>query len=237
MVIEESLLMDKTNLRLLTQINYPEDLRKLSVEELPEVCRELREDIIQEVSVNPGHFASSLGAIEITVALHYVFDTPSDKLVWDVGHQAYGHKILTGRRELFSTNRKLHGLRPFPTPLESQYDTFTCGHASNSISAALGMAVAAKKSGENDKKIVAIIGDGAMSGGLAFEGLNNVSSTPNDLLIILNDNDMSIDHAVGGMEKYLLTLDTNATYNKLWFKASQWLHQRGSLSDNRKKGI
>lgn len=229
--------MDKTNLRLLTQINYPEDLRKLSVEELPEVCRELREDIIQEVSVNPGHFASSLGAIEITVALHYVFDTPSDKLVWDVGHQAYGHKILTGRRELFSTNRKLHGLRPFPTPLESQYDTFTCGHASNSISAALGMAVAAKKSGENDKKIVAIIGDGAMSGGLAFEGLNNVSSTPNDLLIILNDNDMSIDHAVGGMEKYLLTLDTNATYNKLRFKASQWLHQRGYLSDNRKKGI
>lgn len=237
MVIEESLLMDKTNLRLLTQINYPEDLRKLSVEELPEVCRELREDIIQEVSVNPGHFASSLGAIEITVALHYVFDTPSDKLVWDVGHQAYGHKILTGRRELFSTNRKLHGLRPFPTPLESQYDTFTCGHASNSISAALGMAVAAKKTGENDKKIVAIIGDGAMSGGLAFEGLNNVSSTPNDLLIILNDNDMSIDHAVGGMEKYLLTLDTNATYNKLRFKASQWLHQRGYLSENRKKGI
>ncbi|PMC25712.1 1-deoxy-D-xylulose-5-phosphate synthase [Hoylesella buccalis] len=229
--------MDKTNLRLLTQINYPEDLRKLSVEELPEVCRELREDIIQEVSVNPGHFASSLGAIEITVALHYVFDTPSDKLVWDVGHQAYGHKILTGRRELFSTNRKLHGLRPFPTPLESQYDTFTCGHASNSISAALGMAVAAKKSGDNDKKIVAIIGDGAMSGGLAFEGLNNVSSTPNDLLIILNDNDMSIDHAVGGMEKYLLTLDTNATYNKLRFKASQWLHQRGYLSENRKKGI
>lgn len=237
MVKEESLLMDKTNLRLLTQINYPEDLRKLSIEELPEVCRELREDIIQEVSVNPGHFASSLGAIEITVALHYVFDTPSDKLVWDVGHQAYGHKILTGRRELFSTNRKLHGLRPFPTPLESQYDTFTCGHASNSISAALGMAVAAKKSGEKDKKIVAIIGDGAMSGGLAFEGLNNVSSTPNDLLIILNDNDMSIDHAVGGMEKYLLTLDTNATYNKLRFKASQWLHQRGYLSENRKKGI
>lgn len=237
MVIVESLLMDKTNLRLLTQINYPEDLRKLSAEELPEVCRELREDIIQEVSVNPGHFASSLGAIEITVALHYVFDTPSDKLVWDVGHQAYGHKILTGRRELFSTNRKLHGLCPFPTPMESQYDTFTCGHASNSISAALGMAVAAKKSGENDKKIVAIIGDGAMSGGLAFEGLNNVSSTPNDLLIILNDNDMSIDHAVGGMEKYLLSLDTNATYNKLRFKASQWLHQRGYLSENRKKGI
>lgn len=237
MVIEESLLMDKTNLRLLTQINYPEDLRKLSIDELPEVCRELREDIIQEVSVNPGHFASSLGAIEITVALHYVFDTPNDKLVWDVGHQAYGHKILTGRRELFSTNRKLHGLCPFPTPMESQYDTFTCGHASNSISAALGMAVAAKKSGENDKKIVAIIGDGAMSGGLAFEGLNNVSSTPNDLLIILNDNDMSIDHAVGGMEKYLLSLDTNATYNKLRFKASQWLHQRGYLSENRKKGI
>lgn len=229
--------MDEHKLRLLNNIHDPEDLRKLSVEQLPEVCKELREDIIQEVSVNPGHFASSLGAIEIIVALHYVFDTPHDKLVWDVGHQAYAHKLLTGRRERFSTNRKLHGLCPFPTPNESEYDTFTCGHASNSISAALGMAVAAKRNNEESKRIVAVIGDGAMSGGLAFEGLNNVSSTPNDLLIILNDNDMSIDHAVGGMEKYLLTLDTNETYNRLRFKASQWLDARGYLNDRRKKGI
>ena len=237
MVIYECLLMDNNKLGLLNQINYPEDLRKLSVKELPEVCKKLREDIIQEVSVNPGHFASSLGAIEITVALHYVFNTPTDKLVWDVGHQAYGHKILTGRRDRFYTNRKLNGLKPFPSPLESEFDTFTCGHASNSISAALGMAVATKKSNEKNKKIVAIIGDGAMSGGLAFEGLNNVSTTPNDLLIILNDNDMSIDHAVGGMEQYLLTLDTNETYNKIRYKTSQWLHQRGYLDERRKQGI
>ena len=154
-----------------------------------------------------------------------------------MGHQAYGHKILTGRRDVFCTNRKLHGIRPFPTPLESEYDTFACGHASNSISAALGMAVAARKLGQSDRSVVAVIGDGAMSGGLAFEGLNNVSSTPNDMLIILNDNDMSIDRAVGGMEKYLLNLDTNETYNKLRFKASQWLHSKGYLNDDRKKGI
>lgn len=154
-----------------------------------------------------------------------------------MGHQAYGHKILTGRRDTFCTNRKLHGIRPFPTPLESEYDTFACGHASNSISAALGMAVAARKTGHEDRHVVAVIGDGAMSGGLAFEGLNNVSSTPNDMLIILNDNDMSIDRAVGGMEKYLLNLDTNETYNKLRFKASQWLHSKGYLNDDRRKGI
>lgn len=154
-----------------------------------------------------------------------------------MGHQAYGHKILTGRRDSFCTNRKLHGIRPFPSPLESEYDTFACGHASNSISAALGMAVAAKKTGKEDRHTVAVIGDGAMSGGLAFEGLNNVSSTPNNMLIILNDNDMSIDRAVGGMEKYLLNLDTNETYNKLRFKASQWLHSKGYLNEDRKKGI
>ena len=222
---------------LLSQIKYPADLRKLSIDQLPEVCKELRQDIIEEVSVNPGHFASSLGVVEITVALHYVFDTPEDRIVWDVGHQAYGHKILTGRREQFSTNRKLDGIRPFPTPLESEYDTFTCGHASNSISAALGMAVAAKKTGHDNRHVVAVIGDGAMSGGLAFEGLNNVSSSPNDLLIILNDNDMSIDRAVGGMEKYLLHLDTSETYNKLRFKASQWLRAKGYLNENRRKGI
>lgn len=227
---------DDNKYSLLSKIEYPEDLRKLKIDELPQVCEELRNDIIDEVSMNPGHFASSLGVVEITVALHYVFNTPEDRLVWDVGHQAYGHKILTGRRESFCTNRKLHGIRPFPSPLESQYDTFACGHASNSISAALGMAVAAKIEGKN-RHVVAIIGDGAMSGGLAFEGLNNVSSTNNDLLIILNDNDMSIDRAVGGMEKYLLNLDTNETYNRLRFKASQWLHSKGYLNDNRRKGI
>jgi len=228
--------MDKKQFSLLSKINFPSDLRKLSEDELPEVCRELRQDIIQEVSVNPGHFASSLGVVEITVALHYVYDTPDDRIVWDVGHQAYGHKILTGRRDRFCTNRKLHGIRPFPSPQESEYDTFTCGHASNSISAALGMAVAAKL--EHKKRhVVAVIGDGAMSGGLAFEGLNNVSSTPNDLLIILNDNDMSIDRAVGGMEQYLINLDTTATYNKLRFKASQWLHSKGLLNEERRKGI
>lgn len=229
--------MDKSKFSLLSNIKYPEDLRKLSIDQLPQVCKELREDIIDEVAVNPGHFASSLGVVEITVALHYVYNTPNDRIVWDVGHQAYGHKILTGRREVFCTNRKLHGIRPFPTPLESEYDTFACGHASNSISAALGMAVAARKMGQSDRSVVAVIGDGAMSGGLAFEGLNNVSSTPNDMLIILNDNDMSIDRAVGGMEKYLLNLDTNETYNKLRFKASQWLHSKGYLNDDRKKGI
>ena len=229
--------MNANKFGLLSQIKYPADLRKLSIEQLPEVCKELREDIIHEVSVNPGHFASSLGVVEITVALHYVYNTPDDRIVWDVGHQAYGHKILTGRRDRFCTNRKLGGIRPFPSPDESEYDTFTCGHASNSISAALGMAVAARKSKNNDRHVVAVIGDGAMSGGLAFEGLNNVSSTPNDLLIILNDNDMSIDRAVGGMESYLLNLDTNATYNKLRFKASQWLHSKGYLNEERRKGI
>lgn len=229
--------MDKEKFSLLSNIKYPEDLRKLSIDELPELCRELREDIIEEVAVNPGHFASSLGVVEITVALHYIYNTPYDRIVWDVGHQAYGHKILTGRRDAFCTNRRLHGIRPFPTPLESEYDTFACGHASNSISAALGMAVAAKQKWENDRHVVAVIGDGAMSGGLAFEGINNVSSTPNDLLIILNDNDMSIDRAVGGMEKYLLNLDTNDTYNRLRFKASQWLHSKGYLNDDRRKGI
>ncbi len=229
--------MDKNKYGLLSQIKYPSDLRRLCVDQLPEVCRELRQDIIDEVSVNPGHFASSLGVVEITVALHYVFDTPDDRIVWDVGHQAYGHKILTGRKDTFCTNRMMGGVRPFPSPEESPYDTFTCGHASNSISAALGMAVAARKTGHPERHVVAVIGDGAMSGGLAFEGLNNVSSTPNDLLIVLNDNDMSIDHAVGGMEKYLLNLDTNETYNRLRFKASQWLHAKGYLNDNRRKGI
>lgn len=221
--------------KLLSKIQAPKDLRKLTVEELPELCSELRSDIIEEVSSNPGHFASSLGVVELTVALHYVFNTPDDRIVWDVGHQAYGHKILTGRRECFCTNRKLGGICPFPTPKESEYDTFACGHASNSISAALGMSVAQKVAGNH--KVVAVIGDGAMSGGLAFEGLNNASSTPNDMLIILNDNDMSIDRAVGGMAKYLLQLNTTKTYNTLKFKASKWLNSMGHLSDNRKNTI
>ncbi len=229
--------MDEKRFSLLSHLQYPADLRRLGVGQLPEVCNELRQDIIEEVSVNPGHLASSLGVVELTVALHYVFDTPDDRIVWDVGHQAYGHKILTGRRDSFFSNRKFGGIRPFPTPLESEYDTFTCGHASNSISAALGMAVAAKKNGTPNRHVVAVIGDGAMSGGLAFEGLNNVSSTPNDILIILNDNDMSIDRAVGGMEKYLINLDVNETYNRLRFKASQWLHGKGYLNDDRRKGI
>ena len=231
--------MDNEQFSLLSQIKYPSDLRQLKVEELPEVCRELRKDIIKEVSVNPGHFASSLGAVEITVALHYVFDTPNDRIVWDVGHQAYGHKILTGRRDTFCTNRKMGGIKPFPSPDESEYDTFTCGHASNSISAALGMAVATsiQHPKSNLKHVIAVIGDGAMSGGLAFEGLNNVSSTDNNLLIVLNDNDMSIDRAVGGMEKYLLNLDTNETYNRLRFKAARWLNAHGLMNDNRRKGI
>ena len=249
--------MDETNYNLLNSIKWPADLRKLSVDQLPLLCDELRNDIVKEVSMNPGHLASSLGVVELTVALHYVFNTPDDRIVWDVGHQAYGHKILTGRREAFCTNRKLGGLMPFPSPKESEYDTFTCGHASNSISAALGMAVAERVKSEaealkakqqgvgNDKtgaarhkkKVVAVIGDGAMSGGLAFEGLNNVSSSPNDLLIILNDNNMSIDRSVGGMKQYLLNISTNETYNKYRFKAARWLHRKGMLQDDRRNGI
>ena len=229
--------MNNDKLGLLDNIQYPSDLRRLDVAQLPMLCAELRRDIVEELAENPGHLASSLGVVELTVALHYVFNTPNDRIVWDVGHQAYGHKILTGRKDNFHTNRKLHGVRPFPSPEESPYDTFTCGHASNSISAALGMAVAARKTGHANRHVVAVIGDGAMSGGLAFEGLNNVSSSPNDLLIVLNDNDMSIDRAVGGMEKYLLNLDTNATYNRLRDRASQWLRSKGYLNDDRRKGI
>ena len=236
------------NYTFLNNIDSPKDLRKIPVDQLPEVCRELRDDIVKELSVNPGHLASSLGVTELTVALHYVYDTPYDRIVWDVGHQAYGHKILTGRRDNFCTNRKLHGICPFPNPAESEYDTFTCGHASNSISAALGMAVAAQREqemareGDNSKEIptrhvVAVIGDGAMSGGLAFEGLNNVSSSPNDLLIILNDNNMSIDHSVGGMKQYLLNLTTNESYNHWRDKAAKWMFSKGILNDSRKKAI
>ena len=223
--------------KLLQSIDTPKDLRKLKAEQLPEVCKELRQKIIDELSCNPGHFASSLGVVELTVALHYIFNTPYDRIVWDVGHQAYGHKILTGRRDAFHTNRKLNGIRPFPSPKESEYDTFTCGHASNSISAALGMAVAAKQKGEDDRQVVAVIGDGSMSGGLAFEGLNNASSTPNNLLIILNDNNMAIDRSVGGMKQYLLNLQTSESYNRFRFKVSCLLNKWGILNESRRKSL
>ena len=227
---------DSSEYKYLTKIDEPVDLRKLKVEELPAVCDELRRDIIEELAMNPGHLASSLGVVELTVALHYVFNTPYDRIVWDVGHQAYGHKILTGRRDRFCTNRKLNGLKPFPHPDESEYDTFCCGHASNSISAGLGMAVAAKMKGE-DRKVVAVIGDGAMSGGLAFEGINNTASTPNDMLIVLNDNNMSIDRSVGGMRKYLLRLTTNTTYNNVRYKLSKKLFGWGILNEKRRRGL
>lgn len=227
---------ENNNYKFLSSIDSPSDLRKLEVDQLPLLCDELRQDIIKELSVNPGHFASSLGVVELTVALHYVFDTPYDRIVWDVGHQAYGHKILTGRRERFCTNRKLKGIKPFPFPSESEYDTFCCGHASNSVSAALGMAVAARLHNEN-RKVVAVIGDGAMSGGLAFEGINNAASTPNDMLIILNDNNMSIDNSVGGMRQYLLQLTTNSTYNSIRYNISRKLFQWGILNENRRKGL
>ena len=229
-------MVDSDDYKYLRKIDYPVDLRKLKVEELPAVCDELRRDIIEELAQNPGHLASSLGVVELTVALHYVFNTPYDRIVWDVGHQAYGHKILTGRRDLFCTNRKLNGLKPFPHPDESEYDSFCCGHASNSISAALGMAVAAKMKGE-DRKVVAVIGDGAMSGGLAFEGINNTASTPNDMLIVLNDNNMSIDRSVGGMRKYLLRLTTNTTYNTIRYRVSQRLLGWGILNEKRRRGL
>ena len=222
---------------LLSSINSPADLRKLSIDLLPQLCDELRNDIIDELARNPGHFASSLGAIELTVALHYVFDTPYDRIVWDVGHQAYAHKILTGRRDRFCTNRKLGGLKPFPSPEESEYDTFACGHASNSISAALGMSAAALELGETHRHVVAVIGDGAMSGGLAFEGINNASDTPNNLLIILNDNNMSISAPVGGMNQYLHHIHTSSFYNRCRNKLARRLERWGLLNTGRKKGL
>lgn len=200
---------------ILDQIKDPSELRKLKVDQLPQVCSELREFIIDEVSHNPGHFGASLGVVELTVALHFVFNTPYDLLVWDVGHQAYGHKILTGRKEAFHTNRKYKGISGFPKPSESIYDSFGVGHSSTSISAALGMAVAAKLKGEKNRKVVAVIGDGAMTGGMAFEGLNNAAVNKSDLLVILNDNNMAIDPSVGGMSNYLLRISKSQTYNKL----------------------
>src|SRR6266536_927177 len=200
---------------LLNTINSPEDLKKLSREQLHRVCSELRQYIIDVVSVHGGHFGASLGVVELTVALHYVYNTPFDQLVWDVGHQAYGHKILTGRINNFITNRKYKGLSGFPKRSESEYDTFGVGHSSTSISAALGMAMAAKYKGENDRKIVAIIGDGAMTAGLAFEGMNHAGVADTDMLIILNDNCMGIDPNVGALKEYLTDITTSPTYNKV----------------------
>lgn len=220
---------------LLSEIDSPADLRKLSVDQLPIVCNELREFIINSCCSNPGHFGSSMGAVELIVALHYVYNTPEDRLVWDVGHQAYAHKILTGRRDAFATQRTLNGLSGFPSPLESDYDTFMAGHAGNSISAALGMAVGDQlTSGNEHRKTVAVIGDASISNGLAFEGLNNVSNNPNNLLIILNDNDMSIDDNVGALHRYLSDLTTSKGYNKWRHNTYQFLLKKGILKENNK---
>lgn len=223
-------------MKYLQDINNPQDLKKLSEEQLIDVCADLREFIIEQLSSNPGHFASSLGTVELTVALHYIYNTPYDRLVWDVGHQAYGHKILTGRRDIFHTNRKLGGLSPFTNPAESQYDCFISGHASTSISAALGMAVAASLNNE-DRNVVAIIGDGSMTGGLAYEGLNNACSQPNNLLIILNDNDMSIDHNVGGLQDYLVKMTTSSKYNKMRYDMYQKVKKYKLIGERGKNSV
>ncbi len=227
----------ETKYPTLDKINSPADLRKLPESQLPSLCSELRSFIIEALSHNPGHFASSLGSVELTVALHYVYDTPSDKIVWDVGHQAYVHKILTGRRDKFHTNRKFGGLKPFPSPDESEYDAFVAGHASNSISAALGLAVSAQIQQRTDEHVVAVIGDGAMSGGLAFEGLNNASSSQNDMLIILNDNNMSIDKSVGGMSQLLISMHSSKLYNKIRYRFSRAFTKIGLLNKERASSL
>ena len=213
--------------KYLNNIHYPSDLKLLPKAALPDVCDELRDFIVRELSHNPGHLGSSLGTVELTVALHYVFDTPNDQLVWDVGHQAYAHKILTGRRERFHTNRQFKGISPFPSPMESEYDAFIAGHASNSISAALGEDIGYRITDNGKRRVVAVIGDGAMTGGLAFEGLNNTSMNQNNLLIVLNDNNMAIDPIKGGFTQYLVDLTTSARYNKWrwWlYRAARKLH-------------
>ena len=221
---------------ILNQIDYPADLRKLPVESLPEVCSELRQYIIDVLSENPGHLGASLGTVELTVALHYVFNTPYDRIVWDVGHQAYGHKILTGRREKFTTLRKLHGISGFPNPKESEYDAFIAGHASNSISAAMGMSVASALRNE-ERHVIAVIGDGAMTGGLAFEGLSNAAANPNNLLIILNDNNMAIDNNVGGLSQYLVDITTSQAYNKMRYDVYKGLRKIKLIDDSRRENI
>ena len=206
----------------MSQIDSPVDLRALPVESLPQVCSELRRFLIESLSVNPGHFASSMGAVDFTVALHYVFNTPYDRIVWDVGHQAYGHKVLTGRRDAFENNRKMNGLSGFPNPKESEYDAFIAGHASNSISAALGMSIAAQLQGEKDRNVVAVIGDASISGGLAFEAMNNASINKNNLIIVLNDNDMAIDECVGAFGEYMSHLNTSRKYNDMKMKVYEY---------------
>lgn len=222
---------------ILNSIDYPADLRNLPQDKLGEVCAELRQYIIDVLSVNPGHLGASLGTVELTVALHYVFNTPYDRIVWDVGHQAYGHKILTGRREAFRTLRRFGGLSGFPNPSESEYDAFVAGHASNSISAAMGMSVASALREEKDRHVIAVIGDGAMTGGLAFEGLNNASANPNNLLIILNDNDMAIDHSVGGLSQYLVDITTSQTYNKMRYDLYRGLRKMNLINEGRRANI
>lgn len=223
---------------LLEKIDSPTDLRRLDIAQLPEVCAEIRSFLIDSLSHNPGHFASSMGAVELTVALHYVFNTPYDRIVWDVGHQAYGHKLLTGRRDSFQTLRKLGGLAGFPNPEESEYDTFTAGHASNSISAALGMSVATHLSGESpERNVVAVIGDASISGGLAFEALNNAANANANLLIILNDNDMSIDRPTGSLNSYLAHMTTSKAYNTLRYKAYRMLKKMRLVSERRRGSI
>lgn len=220
---------------LLNAINSPADLRNLPQSDLPSLCAELRAFLINSLSQNPGHFASSMGAVELTVALHYVFNTPYDRVVWDVGHQAYSHKILTGRRDKFCTNRKFGGLSGFPFPEESEYDTFTAGHASNSISAALGMATATRIKGESPlRRVVAVIGDASISGGLAFEGINNAANTPNNLLIVLNDNNWSIDKNVGSLHSYLTHLNTSKNYNSIRYRLYKFLKRHNLINDNKK---
>lgn len=223
--------MEEKEYHYINYINSPIDLKAVKRNELPAVCDELRQFIIDEVSKNPGHLGSSLGVVELTVALHYVFNTPYDRIVWDVGHQAYGHKILTGRRDQFHTNRKFKGLCGFPTPKESEYDAFGVGHASTSISAALGMSVASLLKEEPNRQVVAVIGDGAMTGGLAFEGLNNTSIDKNNLLIILNDNQMAIDPVQGGFTQYLVDITTSRTYNKIRYKSYNFLKKIGLISE------
>ena len=207
--------MVETTSNFLENIEYPEDLRRLKAEQLPAVCAELRDFIIREAASNPGHLGASLGVVDLTVALHYCYNTPYDQLVWDVGHQAYSHKILTGRRKLFSTNRLYNGISGFPRRIESEYDSFGVGHSSTSISAALGLAVSADLKGETDRKVIAVIGDGSMTGGMAFEGLNNAGASKADILVILNDNNMSIDPNVGGISRYLVQMQASHTYNTL----------------------
>lgn len=223
------------NYPLLSKIDTPEDLRKLPVADLPQVCSELRKFLIYSLSENPGHFASSMGAVEITVALHYVLNTPYDRIVWDVGHQAYSHKVLTGRRSVFSTSRKLNGISGFPNPEESEYDAFIAGHASNSISAGLGMAIASRiNNDEKRRNVVAVIGDASIGGGLAFEGLNNASINKNNLLIILNDNDMAIDQSVGALGEYMAHINTSASYNKIRYKAYKLLRKLHLIDEKHK---